>query len=279
MERTIYFLALSCSILGFVGCGKSVSRSSELATYFEFEVALRQTSVPETPDRIVETYNVISHHKVPVQLGRSNEAATSIAAGVWLDIKWDDSEIRDHRLWLHGLKYRIRNKLFYEGSGGGMGWGTVGGIGISSDWQHVSTRVKVSSAKDSPILYHRVRWMDPDPAIPDIEMTCSEGSADVAHLLVLHPDQGTEWHAHPLPAFANESLQAILESEADIDVREIGEFAPPIEAVRTKGVDYTLLEDQLILTEKKRYRIWDSPGIRSRLMKAVGLESGVQRLK
>jgi len=76
-------------------------------------------------------------------------------------------------LWLHDLEYRIRNKMFYNGTGGDMDWTPAGGQGLSSAWKHLNTRVGYLGTPQGPgpILYHRIRWLNPSPVIPDIEMS------------------------------------------------------------------------------------------------------------
>lgn len=162
----VLFLSICC-----VGCDNTDPKLQGKETLIDFQIALRNEGVVELPEENAGTFNVISKHEIPVHIGMENEEVTSVEQGIWLDIRWTKSELKGGRLWLLGIQYRIRNKMFYNGSGGGMGWASVTGFGLSSDWNHLNSRVSLSPTKSGPLLYHRIRWLSPSRPIPDIEMT------------------------------------------------------------------------------------------------------------
>ena len=156
-----------------VGCNKNPSDHNGPTTCLEFQIALREEGVTEEPEANTGTFHVVSHHKIPVHIGMESEKVISIANNIWVDIRWSKSEMRGDWLWLHDLEYRIRNKMFYNGTGGDMDWTPAGGQGLSSAWKHLNTRVGYLGTPQGPgpILYHRIRWLNPSPVIPDIEMS------------------------------------------------------------------------------------------------------------
>jgi hypothetical protein len=156
-----------------IGCkdADDQSTASCQSTFLEFQIALRQETVEQEPSVNAGTFRVVSDHKIPVHVGKGPEEATSIANDIWVDVRCNRSELRRGRVWLHGLQYRIRNRMFYNGDGGGMGWASAGGLGLSSDWAHLNSRIDLSSTRAGPLLYHRIRWLNPSPSIRDIEMS------------------------------------------------------------------------------------------------------------
>ncbi len=172
MKHSTWSLILGALSILFVGCTESedASKDDEQATFFEFEIALRHESLEEEPSPNVGIFSVVSRHEIPVNIGGDPKEISSIEKGIWVDIRWSKSEMQAGRLWLRDFQYRIRNKMLYAGSGGAKGWTSGSTLAVSKDWQHLNTRIDLSSYKKGPVLYHRIRWLNPSPAIPEIEM-------------------------------------------------------------------------------------------------------------
>lgn len=173
MRHFIRFTTIAVLFVCISGCSDEDSKVLSQVTSIEFQIALRKEGLKEVIAENDGTYNVVSHHDIPVHIGMEHEEVTSIENSIWVDIRWSKSGLRGKWLWLYDFQYRIRNNMFYNGTGGGMGWTSAGGQGFSSEWKHLNTPIdfSVPSNGSGPVLYHRIRWLNPSPVFPDIEMS------------------------------------------------------------------------------------------------------------
>lgn len=173
MRQIMVLAACAAIAVSTTGCKNDTSSPgiSSSVSFFEFQVAVRKEGREAEPAAHAGTFDVVSAHEIPVNVGAVSEEVTSVDRnGIWVDFRWDRSERRDGRLWLHGLQYRIRNEMLYEGSGGTAAWSSPVGMGINSKWDHLNSRISLTPGEQGNLLYHRLRWTDPLPAIPAIEM-------------------------------------------------------------------------------------------------------------
>jgi len=170
MKTTLWFMTPVILSICLVGCAKNDSGHNEQTTFFEFQIVLRQGLLAEEPSVTPGPVSVLSRHEIPVHIGMEHEEATSITDNIWIDFRWNKSELLSDRLKLHGLQYRIRNNMFYNGSGSRLDWASIP-LHLSSDWRIVKTPVDVSRTQAGPMLYHRIAWLNSSLSVPDIEMT------------------------------------------------------------------------------------------------------------